>query len=61
MSVLSLSYYESDVTIRNISQSFFDIMSEKTAGIDWYEDITSLSPYVCTGTSERMLYETPSE
>jgi len=34
MCVLSLSYWESDVTITNISQSLPHIMAGKTAGID---------------------------
>jgi len=47
MSVLSLSYSESDVRIRNISQSLTYSMAEKNS---WHrydnEEITSLSPYV---------------
>jgi len=42
MSVLSLSYWESDVTITDISQSLPHIMAENS----WYEKITPLSFYV---------------
>jgi len=45
MSVLALSYLESnvyDVRITNISQSLPHKMAENS----WYEEITSLSPYV---------------
>jgi len=44
MSVLSLSYYESDVTMANIYQSWPHIIAKKQ--LAWYEEITSLSPYV---------------
>jgi len=48
MSVLSLFYPESDVTVPNISQSLPHITAVKQPseiGL-WYEEITSLSPYV---------------
>jgi len=46
MSVLALSYYESDARIRNISQSLSHKMAEKQLAYVWYEEIKSLSPYV---------------
>jgi len=46
MSVLSLSYEESDVRIRNTSQSLTYNMAEKQLAYISYEEITSLSPYV---------------
>ena len=46
MSVLSLSYQESEVTITNISQRLPHIMAGKQLAQAWCEDITSLSPYV---------------
>jgi len=46
MSVLALSYYESDVRVRNILQSLPHKMAEKQLAWIWYEEITSLSPYV---------------
>ena len=46
MSVLSLSYEGSDVTITNILQSLPHIMAGKQLAQIWYEEITSLSPYV---------------
>jgi len=48
MSTLSLSYYESHVTVTNISQSLPHIMAGKQLAYIWYEEITSLSPYVFT-------------
>jgi len=53
MSVLSLCYQESNVTITNISQILPHIMAGKQLAQIWYEEITSLSPYVqyayCSG------------
>jgi len=46
MSVLSLSYQESDVTITNISHSLSHIMAGKHLGKVRYEEIMSLSPHV---------------
>jgi len=42
--LLSLSYWENDVTIANISQSLSLIMTGKQLALIWYEEITSLSP-----------------
>jgi len=49
MSVLSQSYWGSDVTITNVSQSLPHIMAEKLLAQIWYEEITSLSPYMYSG------------
>ena len=46
MSALSLSYYESDATIANISQSVSHIVAGKQLAWISYEEITSLTPYV---------------
>jgi len=56
MSVLSLSYSTKKVTstevrIANISQSLLHKMAENS----WYEEITSLSPYVFTTLLEQEL------
>jgi len=45
MSVLSLSYWESDVYWRQNNKDFAD-RAHKMAENSWYEEITSLSPYV---------------
>ena len=63
MSVLPISYYESDVGITNISQSLEHIMAGKQLALIWYEEITSLSPYVYTfdGCSSVLTLSSASE
>jgi len=46
MSVLALSYEESDVRVRNILRNLTYNMAAKQLAYIRYEEITSLSPYV---------------
>ena len=56
MSVLSLSYWESDVYWRQ-NNKYFAELAPQNGGNSWYEEITSLSPYVYLQIFNKFFYD----